>query len=171
MEPFHAMVEIMKEGKFGAGAGPGKSGWNGTGVGHWWGGATFQGIVPYYYYKVANRDRFPPLEVDRCIYDNMVDDPIKNPKVGGNDCRATPLQDIKNVHFTLCQKPWGCAPSRTPADVQGLCVKLHTQWHKLRRSAELRLGIPSVPIEGHEHKFHLGACVSGKYEPMAFRKQ
>lgn len=168
IQPFNDMVEIVKEGRFGAGAGPGRSGWNGTGIGHWWGGATFQGVVPYYYYKVANQAQFPAVEVDRCIYDNMVDDPIEKPKVGGQNCRATPLENIKNVHFTLCQKPWRCGPARSGEDKQGLCISLHTKWHVLRRSTEARLGIPSAPIEGNEDKFHRGNCMNGRYTPMAF---
>jgi len=41
-------------------------GWNKSGIGRFWGGATFQGLLPYYFYAVA-----PPeasAEVDRCVY-------------------------------------------------------------------------------------------------------
>ena len=56
-------------------------GWGGTGIGNWWGGATFQGLVPYYYFKVASA-RNPAVEVDRCIYNQMVDREIAPPSRG-----------------------------------------------------------------------------------------
>jgi len=66
---FVDMVAIVKEGNFQA------SGWGGTSVGSWWGGATFQGVVPYYYATRAAQGTLrdgPALEIDRCVYNNMV---------------------------------------------------------------------------------------------------
>ena len=161
---FEEIVEIVRDGRFG-----GKySGWNNTGIGNWWGGATIQGVVPYYYAVVApalaaaaaSSSRAAgasgasssvvaarrAFEVDRCVYDNMIDDPIAQPPpyVGAADCRAVPLADIKAVHFTLCQKPWGCRPARHPDDTQDLCVRLHKRWHDLRRAVERRLGLTEI---------------------------
>ena len=104
---FEEMIEIVRVGDFKKG-----KGWGGTGIGNWWGGATFQGLVPYYYFKVASKHN-PAVEVDRCIYNQMVDREIAPPSrgppfVGQVHCRRVPLIEIKNVHFTLCQKPWTC---------------------------------------------------------------
>ena len=107
MGAFNAMVDIVKEGHWGGEYG---SGWEGTGIGHWWGGPTFQGLVPFFYQHAADKALYPSVEVDRCVYNNMVDDPITNPlpMSGTSDCRAVAYESIKNVHFTLCQKPWTC---------------------------------------------------------------
>jgi hypothetical protein len=169
LKPFEDMVQIVKEGRFGAGVKPGASGWNGTGIGHWWGGATFQGIVPFYYYRIADQSVFGAEEVDRCVYDNMVDDPVKQPRVGQGACRDTPLQEIKNVHFTLCQKPWKCSYPNFPDDTQHLCATLHTKWFELRRLAEARVGAPPpLDVAGpRAGRYHGGACKQGTYIPMA----
>jgi len=228
---FATMVAIVKEGKFGAGFRAGGSGWNGTGIGHWWGGATFQGVVPFFYAKVAPglpalgrppgavaaavagvpgpplkggsfvsgvapllgdpsgdvggdvggdigggvndasvRNRWLAEEVDRCIYDNMVDDPVSKPRAGGENCRATPLGEVKNVHFTLCQKPWKCSYARDPADAQGLCGLLHAKWFELRAASEARIAIAPAPRAAAATaagKYHRGGCERGKYVPMA----
>ena len=102
---FEEMIEIVRVGDFKKG-----KGWGGTGIGNWWGGATFQGLVPYYYFKVASKHN-PAVEVDRCIYNQMVDREIAPPSrgppfVGQVHCRRVPLVEIKNVHFTLCQVGW-----------------------------------------------------------------
>jgi hypothetical protein len=100
---FEDMVEIVRKGDFQA------SGWGGTSIGAWWGGATFQGVVPYYYAtaKASGMEiDGSAIEVDRCIYNNMVDKGVEHPLVGTSECRSTKFDDIKNVHFTLCQKPW-----------------------------------------------------------------
>lgn len=161
-QAFAQMVDVVKQGRFG---GPFGSGWNGTGIGHWWGGATFQGIVPFFFQHAADKQRFPSLEVDRCTYNNMVDNPIVNPPphTGGADCRAVPLETIKNVHFTLCQKPWKCSFSRQPADEQQLCQALHARWHELRHGLEVTRGLDPSAESG---KWHLGHCSHGRYQPM-----
>ena len=69
--------------------------------------------------------------------------------MGGADCRAIGLQDIKAVHFTLCQKPWSCRPANHPNDTQHLCERLHERWHALRRRVEKRLGLPQPPDDVH----------------------
>jgi len=169
MAAFNTMVVVMREGRFGAGVRPGASGWNGTGIGHWWGGVTFQGLVPFYYAKVPQAAQAgPALEVDRCVYDNMVDDPVDAPMAGSSDCRAQPLNTIKNVHFTLCQKPWSCNVAQHPDDLQHLCMALHTQWFALRKLSEQRHQLADT-ITSSSTKYHNGACSRGKYVPMAIQ--
>jgi hypothetical protein len=170
---FDTMVAVMREGRFGAGVKSGASGWNGTGIGHWWGGVTFQGLVPFFYARMPQAARVgAALEVDRCVYDNMVDDPVLLPRAGGADCRAQPLATIKNVHFTLCQKPWMCRVAQHPDDAQHLCRSLHAQWFALRSLSEQRHRLADTAARAPAAlaaKYHRGACVNGKYTPMAIR--
>ena len=45
-------------------------GWEGSGIGNFWGGMTIQGLMPFFVAKVA-----PPAwaeEVDRCVFNQMV---------------------------------------------------------------------------------------------------
>jgi hypothetical protein len=63
------------------------------------------------------------------------------PHVGADECRDTPLAAIKNAHFTLCQKPWECAPAAQKNDRQHLCLSLHQAWHRVRTNLEEHLGL------------------------------
>eukprot|EP01034_Spumella_vulgaris_P034659 gene34659-42748_t len=45
------------------------SGWNRTHIGWCWGGMTVQGLLPYYYNRVATKNRTQVL--DRCYYNSM----------------------------------------------------------------------------------------------------
>ena len=82
-------------------------------IGGWWGGATFQGLVPYFYAVAAAKQEIVnasvwderAIELDRCIYNNMVDKGVVSPPplVGQEQCRESALSEVKNVHFTVCQ--------------------------------------------------------------------
>ena len=116
---------LAQKGRWGGKLG---SGWEGTGIGHWWGGNTIQGLLPYFYARHAPQHlsvfREPSdalaVEVDRCLYDNMVDSAVRDPppNVGASACRQTPIAEVKFVHFTVCQKPWTCNPNRDPDDAK-----------------------------------------------------
>jgi hypothetical protein len=109
MDTYKEFCDIVREGDFRNG-----KGWGGV-VGPFYGSMTFQGIVPYYY------DYLHPgtaLELNRCIYNQMCDNPrdkrTVDDVVHGNcrtgedeceDCRSRPLEDVVTSHFTLCQKP------------------------------------------------------------------
>jgi len=131
---FEEFCAIVRKGDYQLG-----SGWAGSGIGYYWGGQTIQGIMPYYYNIIA-----PPiksLEVNRCVYNNMVDNPT---------CREISFDQIKNVHFTICQKPWNCLNYHQ----HQLCAKLHEQWFMIRSELEKSLQIPSVepcPKPGNEN--------------------
>ena len=61
-----------------------------------YGGATIQGILPYYYTFVAPGTSHM---LDACLYNSMYSNP----------CRDDALWPrVKSVHFTNCQKPWKC---------------------------------------------------------------
>ena len=49
------------------------------------------------------------------MYDNMGDT---------DECRATPLDRVRVVHFTVCQKPWYCLPSRK----ENTCAAAQQAW-------------------------------------------
>ena len=104
------------------------------------------------------------------MYDNMVDDPIEAPSVGGRDCRATRLTEIKNAHFTLCQKPWTCRVPEDPADIQHLCSALHRRWFEIRAEVEARVA-PHVATPPNADRYHRGACARGVYTPIAFDRR
>jgi hypothetical protein len=83
---------------------------------------TFQGLVPFVYEEYdgppaeeggLTGKRGQGVEVDRCRWNNMRDNPktkggeCRGPVKGVTDCvdcRETPVEEIGSVHFTLCQK-------------------------------------------------------------------
>ena len=87
---YDAFVKVAREGDFRPG-----SGWGGKNVGWGYGGATIQGILPYYYTFVAPGTGH---ELDACVYNQMYSQP----------CRTSEWDKVKSVHFTNCQKPWKC---------------------------------------------------------------
>ena len=98
-----------------------------------------------------------PAQVDRCIYNNMADNAR---------CRATPLADIANVHFTVCHKPWICLAHHE----YDLCSRLHDRWFALRARLERRLGLPPPPRGPRFAKLGRGGCAHGGpkgYVPVA----
>jgi hypothetical protein len=52
----------------------GGKGWGGTKIGNFWGGQTIQGIMPYFYYAFHRNNS---MEVNRCVYNCMVDNPYR----------------------------------------------------------------------------------------------
>lgn len=147
LQTFAALVSVMQRGKWGGKC----SGWECTGVGHWWGGATIQGLLPYFYDRHAKTLSFErasdlkTVEVDRCVYDNMVDKAVVDPlpNIGCSAARQTALESVKFMHFTVCQKPWSCNPSRDPDDDKKLCLALHAAWFETRRRFEAEHGMTS----------------------------
>lgn len=104
-------------------------GWDWSKIGWFWGGMTVQGVLPYYYNTESQTAANRSQKIDRCIYNTMADTP---------DCLKQTLDEIKSVHFTVCQKPWMCYR----AFVNPLCGKFHQRWFELRLNAEKYFGIP-----------------------------
>ena len=80
-------------------------------------GMTIQGLIPYYYEYLHN-ETGGGVELNRCIYNQMADNPTTKPTVDDlpqgkcrtaqavcEDCRARPIEDIVTFHYTICQKP------------------------------------------------------------------
>ena len=99
--------------------------------------------MPYFY------DHLHPntsLEINRCIYNSMVDNPyLKNNSAETTECktkedecedyRLTKPSDVKSVHFTICQKPWSCDWIHN-VKTKDLCNPLHYQWFRVRNDLE-----------------------------------
>jgi hypothetical protein len=141
MDDYNALVEMVKEGDFRSG-----TAWGGSHIGWCYGGQTFQGLIPFYYQKSGKKKEGSFTAVDSCIYNNMVastnDEKREQEKV--------PIEEIKTVHFTVCQKPWSCYGSG-----RGLCKLLHDQWWAIRANYEEKNGLKPGP-----------RCVGSKYEPI-----
>jgi hypothetical protein len=89
---------ILQRGEFVLG--PPRDGWGGK-HGGFNGDVTFQGILPYYYEDVAPEGQHNEVELDRCIYNQMADNPRKSTH---KFPRATPSDPKKMVSETeLCR--------------------------------------------------------------------
>ena len=145
------------------------SGWDNSRVGGFYGGMTFQGLLPYFYVKLHPDDG---IEVDRCLYNTMVDNPRTKPserfpegqcRTGEDtckDCRVTDISDIYSAHFTICQKPWHCMNhEHMKQPYAPLCSELHKKWHKTRRLLEEKWGTyDTTKYTGNNHE---GFCRGG----------
>jgi len=152
---FEEYKNIILDGNFDPGRG-----WGGK-YGGYYGAQQIQGIASYFY------DHFHPntaVELNRCIYNSMADNP-RNPKKDGSkcrdgkdfceDCRGTSLENIRSIHFTLCQKPWLC--HQTPESGENTvghhqCNLFHKEWHKVRSSLEDFLQVNSRNRAGEYNK-------------------
>lgn len=56
------------------------------------------------------------------------------------DCREIHITDVITTHFTNCGKPFWCAPPYEHEGNHRICVELHHQWHRVRRSLENEWG-------------------------------
>eukprot|EP00978_Attheya_sp_CCMP212_P008839 scaffold20780_cov53-Attheya_sp.AAC.6 len=162
---FDEYIDIVLEGNFVDGLGwGGKYGWS-------WGGRQIQGICAYMFgEKYPNKS----VELNRCVYNNMADDPRMDeadPNTGlrqcktlqdeCQDCRETPITEIKLVHFTICGKPWKCS-----SDSDGICTELHHEWFRMRKDFESWRS----PLLQHNGTKDIteGPPVSGTYRPEVF---
>ena len=108
----------MRDGDFREG-----SGWGGSHIGWTYGGRTVQGLLSFYY----NRHAAPSAsrEIDSCRFYGMSEQRMewpRGPAKYGN-CSKLPVEELHTVHFTRCQKPWACHPSKEPQ-----CAPLHDAW-------------------------------------------
>lgn len=173
LERFEELRSIIRKGQYSGG-----SGWESSHIGKFWGGATIQGIMPYFYARVHEGDA---KELNRCIYNVMVDNPYRpyrnendvkkclNGQPTCEDCRKQSIEKVKSAHFTICQKPWTCTKHDNPRN-KDLCEKLHAQWFQLRDEFEQEQQI-SNEYRATKTRFRdsLGMCAgygSNKYKPI-----
>jgi hypothetical protein len=95
LEVLERFRTILQRGEFVLGP-PSRDGWGGK-HGGFYGDVTFQGILPYYYEDVAPEGQHNEVELDRCIYNQMADNPRKSTH---KYPRATPLDPKKMVSKT-----------------------------------------------------------------------
>jgi hypothetical protein len=107
-------------------------GWGGSRIGNFWGGQTIQGIVPYFYHVVHPGDG---MEVNRCVYNCMVDNPYfaettrcLDGEKTCEDCRLQRPELVKSAHFTICQKPWTCTEHTNPRNM--VFTSFPYKWYK-----------------------------------------
>lgn len=109
METFDRMIQIVLEGDFTRNAG-----WGQKRYGGFWGAPQIQGFLSYFYGEVAPQSA---VELNRCIYNSMIDDDpmhkgtCRTGETVCEDCRETPLDQIKTFHLTTCWKPWHVSTS------------------------------------------------------------
>lgn len=172
MDIFTEFQNIIRKGDYG------RAGWGGTHVGKFWGGQTIQGIMPYFYYKLHPG---AGKEVNRCVYNCMVDNPYRpykdddapkkclDGKPTCQDCRKQDPANVKSAHFTICQKPWTCTLHTNPRN-KDLCSSLHAQWFALREEFETEQGIDQgyrrMDTRFKESRGYCGGYGDNKYIPI-----
>jgi len=152
-EVFHDLNKEILKGNYERG-----SGWGKKKYGGFWGSAQIQGFLSYFYGEIQPQNT---VELNRCIYNTMVDDPPMNNgkcRTGEEtceDCRETPLSDMITVHMTTCWKPWHCPLVKPPHPPR--CKEVHRAWFDFRKSLELSWGY-DIPKEGWYFERTLGYC-------------
>jgi hypothetical protein len=156
------IVDIVRHGDFRP-----NGGWSGRMGNLFWGGATFQGLMPYYFSVLVPGYA---VELNRCTHANMAMDPrhhVLKPNATEyecltqeetcEDCRHRSIDSIYSIHFTNCLKPWVCPQTRDPK--YKVCRDFHHAWFAARSEMEQswgRTGIGSNNITEPEH--FLGYC-------------
>ncbi|KAL3823655.1 hypothetical protein ACHAXA_009760 [Cyclostephanos tholiformis] len=142
MEAFDEYVSIVLEGRFVKG-----NGWYGE-YGGYFGAQQIQGICSLYYdYKHPGTG----VELNRCYYNAMADAPretrrgrCRDGREECQDCRDTPIGEIKSVHFTLCSKPWKCPILKSSngrggggdGGTRDICAEFHSEWFRIREDLD-----------------------------------
>jgi hypothetical protein len=192
-DDFDRMLELIRSGGDGYTI---EDGWGGKDVGYggYYGAGTIQGLTSYYYGHVGNFSR--AVELNRCYYNNMADNPhfyntqlrqtlctTLEPNLTCQDCRITPLEDIFTAHFTVCGKPDWCGIVRPDERPNArLCMELFREWHRIRLSLEMewmRRFPPYTPelvhidttdesMDQRLWSYSHGHCHGGRYLTMKF---
>ena len=155
MERFEELRAIIRKGDHG------NKGWGGSHIGNFWGGQTIQGIIPYFYYSIHPGEA---QELNRCIYNCMVDNPYRpfteiclDGKPTCQDCRLQKFELVKSAHFTICQKPWTCTEHVNPKN-KVLCEVLHAKWFELRDEFEKETKVDIIYRQKSRYEKSLGMC-------------
>lgn len=159
VEVYQEFVRIIRKGIHKPG------GWGGL-VGPFYGFMTFQGIIPYYYDVLHKNEA---VELNRCIYNQMMDDPRSltgdNPhkKCRTNqdeceDCRAREVAEVVSAHFTFCPKPWTCFPNDADTIELRLCRKMHENWFRIRSDLMQSWGRDGIGSGIYQKDHFFGFC-------------
>ncbi len=141
LEIYNEFVDIVKSGDYNV-----KKGW-GKKVGPFYGGMTIQGLFPWYYEYVR---KGVSVELNRCKYNNMNDNPYLVRDNGDQrcrtneekceDCRYTSPEEVVSFHFTICQKPWNCLKFAHHHEESKLCRDMNQKWYEFRSELEASWG-------------------------------
>jgi hypothetical protein len=126
-------------------------GWGGAlQYGGYYGAAQMQGLCSYFFGAIRPGTS---IELNPCNYNFMGDNP-RDPDAGNQcksgeqdcqDCRTVPYEEIKNVHFTVCSKPWWCGALEQNTNRENdlgdpvafdSCLKAHRSWFQTRHQLE-----------------------------------
>ena len=167
---YNEFVSIVREGDYRE-----KGGWGGK-VGPFYGGMTIQGLIPWYYENI-HADDGGGVELNRCVYNQMADNPkdektVKDVARGRcrtgeeecEDCRSRPLHEIVTAHFTICQKPWLCLPQRQNRIQMRLCRQMHHEWYRLRSELERSWGRTGTGTGSYDPDHFFGYCEKFGFE-------
>ena len=141
LDYFEEYRQTILEGDFKSGAG-----WGGK-WGGYFGAQQIQGLCSYFFEALHPGSA---VELNRCMYNSMNDNPVeeikgkmlcRDGKPTCDDCRTTPIEKVKSIHFTLCQKPWIC-PFYVLHD--GQCAEFHKKWFSVRRDWEESNGLDKI---------------------------
>ena len=162
LEVLERYKQILQRGEFILSPKWQERGWGGK-FGAFYGSLTFQGLVPYYYEEAAPKNVHNEMELDRCVYNQMADNPRKStykyPRAtpldakkmgfrdtkrcrdGRKDCSDTDCQrvhpkDTVTTHFTFCKKPWDCSEGLPGTVADPTCKGLLREWYAIRRELE-----------------------------------
>lgn len=201
LQDFDLYLKFIKEANFsGSRRGEG-SGWGGLGYGGWQGAMAYQGVVAYFYDQYKPNTA---VELNACRWNQVVADVIwrgptrmdlngtcrEYPKTipqqpvslkllqentDCEDCRITPVDLVKTVHYTACKKPWECVvpyprqakDSRQQYRLNHLtnvttCGLLFRKWFAARQQVE-KLLLTKVPSNQYQPPTR-----NGKYHPEWF---
>lgn len=129
LRAFNEILDVIRSGDYHYNG----KGWEGSGIGYYWGGETVQGVLPFYYLK-----KLPELHgihnaskrLDRCIYNNQ----------GSDLCKDTNVEQIKVMHMTLCQKPFLCRKMKQ----KPICAAMQDNWWRFTNELLKRKGFPQI---------------------------
>jgi len=128
--------------------------------------------VPYYYDHLHRNES---VELNRCVYNQMADDPQQEEQEGGvngtkvkkcltgqqecEDCRDRNLDEIVSLHFTICQKPWHCRPhSRDETKQSKACRAFTHEWYRARSELERSWGRSGMGNSTWDREQFFGYC-------------
>jgi hypothetical protein len=161
---FDTVVGVIKKGDYREGYGR-DNGWGGKGYGAFVGAMAMQGLMAYVYdallpdaWVELNQCRFNHIGMD-VLYRQMPSFRKNHPKAGQcrndldycEDCMVTPVEQIYNVHYNQCRKPWNCigiGSHSEGADKFSIpedqvhfdhCMELLRVWHDVRIDLEMKL--------------------------------
>ena len=159
---YQEMISILRRGNYND-----KTGWENSRIGKFYGAAQIQGFLAYIYAELYPEHA---VEINRCIYNTMVyDEPMESHgkcRTGEekcDDCRITPLQDIKLVHYAMCQDPWYCTLP-TVGQPPERCRHVLTEWFRVRQGLDKQRGHVAPIVETND--WTLGYCKNGTYSPI-----